>query len=164
MPGDAACMWRMACASTTLDLNSPYAYLLVCSHFAATSIVAEERDVDELAGFAAAYRMPSQPEVLFIWQVAVRSDRRARGLGLRLLSHLVQRPGNQGVRHVHATVTPSNRASDRLFRSFARAVGARCTTAEQYAPDLFPDHGHEPEVLYRVGPFSTPDEEVTAKQ
>lgn len=162
--GDAANIWCLVSDARTLDVNSPYAYLLVCSHFAATSVVAEDRDGDGLAGFVAAYRLPDDPGVLFVWQIGVSSDRRTRGLGLRLLTHMLHRPGNRGVRYVHATVTPSNRASDRLFRSFARSLGAPWTTAEHYPSDLFPGEGHEPEVLYRIGPFTTPIQEVTTTQ
>lgn len=157
MVGDAAAMWRLAADTETLDVNSPYAYLLICSHFASTSLVAADPDGQGLAGFVAAYRLPDDPDVLFVWQIAVRSDRRGRGLGLRLLVELLRRPANRGVRHVEATITPANRASDRLFRSFAGSIGAPWTTAERYAAELFPDEGHEPEILYRIGPLLDPN-------
>ncbi|MGI8983091.1 MAG: diaminobutyrate acetyltransferase [Acidimicrobiales bacterium] len=161
MVGDAGDMWRLAAEATTLDTNSPYAYLLVGTHFASTSAVAVDREGGGLAGFASAYRLPDDRDVLFVWQIAVRSDWRGCGLGSRLLLHLLSRPGSRGVRHVQATVTPSNSASSRLFQSFARSLGAQWTAAEQYPADLFPGEGHEPEVLHRVGPFSTPTQEVT---
>ena len=152
---DAARMWRIVDDSPELDTNSPYAYLLVCSHFASTSLVAEESGAPDLAGFVAAYRLPDDPEVLFVWQVAVNAARRRRSVGLRMLTRLLDQPANRGVRHVQATVTASNHASGRLFRSFAAAVAAPCATAEQYQADLFPDAGHEAEVAYRVGPIPT---------
>lgn len=160
---DAASMWRLVVESNALDVNSPYAYLLVCSHFASTSIIAEEPDANGLAGFVASYRVPDDPTVLFVWQIGVHPDWRQRGVGLRLLDEGVRRPGNRGVRYVHATVTPSNHASDRLFRSFADALGAPCVAAEQFPAQVFPHEEHEPEVLYRIGPFDLPPhhEEVT---
>lgn len=153
MVGDAAEMWRIAHGTPELDTNSPYAYLLVCSHFASTSLVADEAGASDLAGFVASYHLPEEPDVLFVWQLAVNADRRRRSIGLHMLTRLLQQPANRGVRHVHATVTPSNHASDRLFRSFAATVGAPCVTVEQYHADLFPDGGHEGEVAYRVGPI-----------
>ena len=149
---DAARMWRIAHDTPELDTNSPYAYLLVCSHFASTSLIAEEPGAPDLVGFVSAYRLPDDPDVLFVWQVAVNAARRRRNVGLRMLTRLLDQPANRGVRHVQATVTPSNHASGRLFRSFAAAVAAPCATAEQYQADLFPD-GHEAEVAYRVGPI-----------
>lgn len=146
-------MWQMADNTPELDTNSPYAYLLVCSHFASTSLVADEPGSGDLAGFVASYRLPEDPEVLFVWQVAVHADRRRRSIGLRMLTRLLQQPANLGVRQVLATVTPSNHASSRLFRTFAATVGAPCVTVEQYQSSLFPDVGHEAEVAYRVGPI-----------
>jgi L-2,4-diaminobutyric acid acetyltransferase len=150
---DAARMWRIVEDTPELDTNSPYAYLLLCSHFASTSLVADERGAGDLAGCVASYRLPDEPDVLFVWQVAVNRAWRRRGLGLRMLMRLLDQAGNRGVRHVHATITPSNLASGRLFRSFAAAVGAPCATAEEYQPNLFPDARHEAEVAFRVGPI-----------
>ncbi len=147
-------MWRLAVDTEALDANSPYAYLLVCTHFAATSIVAEDPEGQGLAGFVAAYRLPDDPDVLFVWQIAVSADRRDAGLGGELLRALMARPGNRGARWLEATVTPSNRASQRLFHSFARSVGAGCDTTGNHPADLFPGGDHEPEVLHRIGPLS----------
>jgi L-2,4-diaminobutyric acid acetyltransferase len=147
-------MWRLAADSETLDVNSPYAYLLVGTDFASTSVVAEEPNGGGLLGFASAYRLPDAPEVVFVWQIAVSAARRGAGLGRALLSAVVARPGCRGARWLEATITPSNHRSDRLFRSFARSVGARCEPAGTYAADLFPGGEHEPEVRYRIGPLS----------
>lgn len=155
-------MWRLVVDMGALDVNSPYAYLLVCSHFAGTSVVADDPEAGGLIGFVASYRLPEDPDVLFVWQVGVSPRQRKRGIGRKLLHGLLQRPGNAGVRYLHATVTPSNTASDRLFRAFADAIAAPCSTAEEYPADMFPVGGHEPEVLYRIGPFPpAPMEEVT---
>lgn len=147
-------MWRLVAAAGTLDLNSPYAYLLVCTHFAATSIVAERPDGTGLFGFASAYRLPDDPDVLFVWQVAVDPGRRGAGLGGRLLNALLARPANRGARWLEATVTPSNLPSARLFRSFARSVGAGCRAIGTHPAELFPGGDHEVEVHYRIGPLS----------
>lgn len=153
-PDDAASMWRLAVESETLDVNSPYAYLLLCTHFASTSVVAHPQGAG-LVGFVAAYRLPDDPDVVFVWQVAVTSSQQGAGLGGQLLSAVLARPGNRGVRWLEATITPSNRRSERLFRSFARSIGAHCEQAGGYSAALFPGSEHEPEVRYRIGPLST---------
>lgn len=141
-------MWELA-QSTSLDRNSPYAYLLWGDHFSATSRIAW--DDDGLVGFVVGHLVPDRPDTLFVWQVGVAD--RARGLGLasRLLDEVVDSPG--GVRFVEATVTPSNEASDRLFRSFAHRHGAAVDTAVAYDEELFPTEGHETEIRYRIGPM-----------
>ncbi|MBW3546654.1 MAG: diaminobutyrate acetyltransferase [Actinobacteria bacterium] len=157
--GDATPMWRLAVDTGALDVNSPYAYLLVCTHFASTSVVAEDPETQDLAGFVAAYRVPDDLDVLFVWQIGVSGQRRGAGLGGSLLRALLTQPGNGGVRWVEATVTPSNRGSERLFHSFAQSLGAACVATGSYPAELFPDGNHEPEVLYRVGPLCIdPDE------
>ncbi|HEV2767420.1 MAG TPA: diaminobutyrate acetyltransferase [Acidimicrobiales bacterium] len=152
--GDAAPMWRLAVDTGALDVNSPYAYVLVCTHFASTSLVAvDPEELKDLVGFAAAYRTPDDLDVLFVWQVGISAERRGAGLGGRLLRGLLAQPGNRGVRWLDATVTPSNRASERLFHSFAQSLGVACEPTGSYPPELFPGGNHEPEVLYRIGPL-----------
>ncbi len=74
---DGPAVHTLARRCEPLDLNSPYSYLLLCTDFAATCVVAE-RDGD-LVGFVSGYLKPADPRGLFIWQVAVSPA--ARGLG-----------------------------------------------------------------------------------
>jgi L-2,4-diaminobutyric acid acetyltransferase len=139
-------MWRIARDSTTLDLNSPYGYVLWCRDFAATSVVA--RSGGGVCGYVTGFARPSDPETLFVWQVAVDAAWRGRRLARRMLDHLADR----GFRYVEATVTPDNTASDRLFASFARDRGATLDRTPLLAAELFPGD-HDPEVLHRIGPI-----------
>jgi L-2,4-diaminobutyric acid acetyltransferase len=150
---DAAAVWRLARDSGSLDLNSPYAYLLVCSDFATTSVVAE--DTDGLVGFVACYRPPTDRACAFVWQVAVADRARGAGLGRRLLTAMLAQPGNADVRCLTATVTPDNEPSLRLFRGFADALGVRCAERERFPVDVFPQEvgAHEPELELRIGPL-----------
>ncbi|MEX2375678.1 MAG: diaminobutyrate acetyltransferase, partial [Dehalococcoidia bacterium] len=66
---DAAPIWQLVHDDGGLDLNSPYAYLLVCTDFAQTSLVAT--DATGVVGFIAAYRPPTRPDATFVWQVGV---------------------------------------------------------------------------------------------
>jgi L-2,4-diaminobutyric acid acetyltransferase len=146
---DGSQLWRIARDSKTLDLNSPYSYVLWCRDFAATSVVA--RSGGEIRGFVTGFDRPEEPGTLFVWQVAVEKDWRGRSLAGRMLGHLADR----GHRYVEATVTPDNIASDRLFTAFARDRGAELRRAPLLSEDLFPG-GHEPEELYRIGPLDVP--------
>lgn len=145
---DGAALWRMTRDSQVLDVNSPYAYLLWCDRFAQSSVVAE---VDgEVAGFIMGFHPPEDPEVLFVWQVAVGGDRRGLGLGSRMLDELVDRTRSTAVQ---ATVTPSNTASQRLFRALARRRGCECREEPHILAEHFPTPDHEPENLFHIAPI-----------
>jgi L-2,4-diaminobutyric acid acetyltransferase len=151
---DGAVLWRMAKDSQALDLNSPYAYLMWCDRFAQTSVVAE---VDGWpAGFLVGFRPPGQPDVLFVWQVAVADEYRGLGLASRMLDDLLQR--DPALSFVEATVTPSNEASQRLFRALARRNDCPCSEEPYLRTEHFPSPGHEPEHLFRIGPIASKDQ------
>lgn len=143
--------WRIARDSGTLDLNSPYTYVLWCRDFAGTSVVARSGDV--VAGFIMGYRRPDAPDTFVVWQIAVDGAHRTRGLGLRMLDHLAARLIPVGARFLEATVTPDNTASATLFRAFARNRAAELSTHELFAAELFPVE-HPPEILFRIGPIA----------
>ncbi|MEU8823975.1 diaminobutyrate acetyltransferase [Streptomyces sp. NPDC048636] len=150
---DGAAIWRIARDSKTLDLNSSYSYLLWCRDFAATSVVARDAAGGPVA-FITGYIRPERPETLVVWQVAVDDAFRGRGLAATLLDGLTQRVAGMGVRGIETTITPDNTASNRLFTSFAERHGAPVEREVLFHGDLFPDGGHEPEVLYRIGPLA----------
>ncbi|HEX6239230.1 MAG TPA: diaminobutyrate acetyltransferase [Acidimicrobiales bacterium] len=169
-PRDGRALWELA-GAVGLDLNSPYAYVLWGDRFSASSIVAvadagfagagtegSGRDAGAgIVGFVAGFHPPDDPATIFVWQIGVAAPARGSGIGGRMLDELVSRTG---ARWLEATVTPSNGASAALFRS----VGTRHDTSVEeelvYPADLFPD-GHEPEVLFRIGPL---DHDLSATQ
>jgi L-2,4-diaminobutyric acid acetyltransferase len=148
---DGAALYQLASDSQVLDVNSSYAYLLLCKHFSPTCVVAVDAGV---AGFATAYRLPQQPDTLFLWQIAVGASHRGQGLALRMLQWLLQQPSCEGVKRFETTVTPSNRASTALFEAFARSLGAELTVTPYFAADLFPGGGHEAEQLFSIAPVA----------
>ncbi|WFB10178.1 diaminobutyrate acetyltransferase [Streptomyces sp. LX-29] len=151
---DGAAIWRIARDSRVLDLNSSYSYLLWCRDFAATSAVARDAS-GEPAGFVTGYIRPDRPRTLVVWQVAVDAPHRGRGLAAALLDGLAARVAEtSGVHGVETTITPDNAASHRLFTSFAERHGADVEREVLFHDDLFPDGGHQPEVLYRIGPLA----------
>jgi L-2,4-diaminobutyric acid acetyltransferase len=164
---DGMSMWRLAGETGTLDVNSPYSYLLWCRDFAATSVMCRAGDAP--VGYITGYHRDSAPGTLFVWQVAVSAAHRGRGIALRALHALIDRVGSQAgndrpvthspVRYLEASITPDNQASTRLFTAFARDRGASIATQSLFTAQDFGDieHGgveHEEEVLYRIGPFT----------
>lgn len=152
-PADGATLWRLVKEAGTLELNSPYTYVLMATHFADTCLVAE--DDGEPLGMVIGYRPPTGPEAVFVWQVGVSPAARGRGLGRRLLAELMVRTAPRGVTHLEASVTPGNEASRALFRSVARQLDADCRVEPFMGAELFPGE-HEPEELFRIGPIARP--------
>ena len=157
-PDDGAELWRMARDSKTLDLNSPYTYLLCASHFAESSVVA--RVAGRPAGFVFGYLRPDAPDTLFVWQIAVDTAYRGRGIGLGMLTALTDRLRPAGCRFLECSVTPDNGASAALFSGFARSAGVplrndRVLFSAAQFPHTETDNAlpHQEEVLYRIGPF-----------
>ncbi|REK85859.1 diaminobutyrate acetyltransferase [Streptomyces inhibens] len=153
---DGAAIWRIARDSKALDLNSSYSYLLWCRDFAASSVVARDAE-GEPAAFVTGYIRPERPETLVVWQVAVDEAHRGRGLAAALLDGLTTRAMDElGIRFVETTVTPDNTASNRLFASFAERHSVPVKREVLFDAGLFPEQGHEPEVLHLIGPFTPP--------
>lgn len=150
--GDGAALHDLVAACPPLDLNARYAYLLLCEHFAQTSVVAEADG--KLAGAITAYVPPEQPNTLFVWQVAVAESQRGRGLGRRMLQYLLDHCIKQrGLRWMETTISPGNEASHRLFTGFALQHDAGCSIATLFAAEDFGASGHEEERLYKIGPW-----------
>ncbi|MEQ8142956.1 diaminobutyrate acetyltransferase [Streptomyces sp. OP7] len=151
---DGAVLWRIARDSKVLDLNSSYSYLLWCRDFAATSAVARDESGAPV-GFVTGYLRPDSPRTLLVWQVAVDETHRGRGLAAAMLDGLADRTAAEhGVDTVETTVAPGNTASERLFTAFAERHGALLEREVLFDAGQFPDGPHDPEVLYRIGPFA----------
>ncbi|MFD7546469.1 diaminobutyrate acetyltransferase [Streptomyces sp. NPDC059578] len=157
---DGAAVWRIARDSGTLDLNSSYSYLLWCRDFADTSVVARDGS-GQPVGFITGYVRPAHPGTLVVWQVAVDAAHRGRGLAAALLDGLTARVAADlasapfALNRVETTITPGNTASERLFTSFAARHDVPVNREVLFDSGAFPDGGHAPEILYRIGPFGT---------
>ncbi|MEV3856548.1 diaminobutyrate acetyltransferase [Streptomyces sp. NPDC050095] len=151
---DGAAIWRIARDSKVLDLNSSYSYLLWCRDFAATSVVARD-EAGEVAGFVTGYLRPDRPGTLVVWQIAVDEAHRGHGLARELLDGLTAKvAAGRQVTTLETTITPDNSASQALFLSYARRHGASVERHVLFDAGLFPDDGHLPEELYRIGPLA----------
>lgn len=145
---DGADMWHLTRDTGVLDVNSSYQYLLWCRDFSATSVVAVSEE-GHLMGFITGFFRPDEPTTLLIWQVAVDSAARGRGLASRMLDYLVETTGAQ---HLETTVTDDNAASKQLFASLASRHEAEHDITPLFTPELYPD-GHDTEFLHRIGPL-----------
>jgi L-2,4-diaminobutyric acid acetyltransferase len=151
-PRDGKRIHKLVDECKPLDLNSLYAYLLVAHHFRDTSVVADRGD--DIVGFISGYLPPTSREVIFVWQVAVSPAARRYGLAKAMLREIVSRDYSPPIKFLETTVTPSNHASARLFRSLANELGAACHENELFGANLFADGTHESETRFRIGPFS----------
>ncbi|MBT8420920.1 MAG: diaminobutyrate acetyltransferase [Gammaproteobacteria bacterium] len=150
---DAARMWQFVIDSKALDPNSPYCYLVLCHHFANTCVVADFVD-GTMAGFIAGYRPPEAHDTVVVWQIGSAARHRGRGLGLAMLGELLRREDCREVSYLEATVTPSNTASRAMFTALARELKADYIQSTGFEASLFPkESNHEPERLFRIGPF-----------
>jgi L-2,4-diaminobutyric acid acetyltransferase len=143
---------RLVAACKPLDLNSRYAYLLLCEHYAETCALAHAGD--RVVGFASAYRPPQRADTIFVWQVAVAPAARGQGVAGAMLQELLARPALRECRYLETTVAPSNEPSRRLFHGIARSANAALTESVFFAQEAFAEEQHESEMLLRIGPFA----------
>ncbi|HEX2140322.1 MAG TPA: diaminobutyrate acetyltransferase [Woeseiaceae bacterium] len=141
---------RLVARCEPLDLNSRYAYLLLCEHFADTCVLAR---AEEVVGFVSAYKPPARDDTIFVWQVAVDARMRGKGVAAALLEELIQRPQVMGCRYLETTISPSNTASRALFQGLARNLRAPINETVLFPDSVFGEEAHECEMLIRIGPF-----------
>lgn len=151
-PTDAISVHNLIRASAFVDDNSPYLYLLVCSHFAKTSAIAERNG--ETVGVISGYIPPEQPDTLFVWQVAVDPMMRRQGLARTMLKSMLLGEGCKNVRFIDTTVTADNSASRRLFTSFANQLDCPLNESVMFDRKEHFLNLHDSEHLLRIGPFS----------
>ncbi len=141
----------LVAASPPLDTNSAYCNLLQCTDFRETCVVAERGGT--LMGWVSAYRPPSAPHRLFIWQVAIAADARGMGLAARMIRELLARPAASGVSEITTTITAGNAASWGLFRSLARRFGADLTRSPRFEQAAHFGGHHDTEWEARIAPL-----------
>lgn len=148
---DGAAVHSLISRCTPLDSNSMYCNLLQCFHFSDNAILAEENK--QLIGFISGYRLPQQPDTLFIWQVAVDPCARGQGLASKMLLQLLANQNGE-VQHLHTTITSTNDASWNTFQRLARTLNAPFNSYELFNRQQHLDGMHDSEFLMHIGPFS----------
>ena len=153
---DGAQVWDLIRRCHPLDENSMYCILLQCDHFAETCVIAEDMGAGEdpaaVLGWISAYRLPRDPSVLFIWQVAVCRTMRGHGLARRMLDHLLARPAAAGVESLQTTITADNAASWALFESFADRIDAEIDHEPHFHKEDHFDGRHDTEFMLTIRP------------
>lgn len=157
---DGAAVNALIADCKPLDENSMYCNLLQCSHFAETCAVAEQDG--ELVGFVSGYIVPTRPELLFVWQVAVSPRARGLRLGKRLILDILDRPVCHNVTELNTTITSTNAPSQGVFRSVARELGAEVKRKIQFERETHFDGAAASEILWQIGPFEREDVERVA--
>jgi L-2,4-diaminobutyric acid acetyltransferase len=147
---DVSTVFELVKNSGALEVNTEYSYLLIAKHFSQTSAICTENG--DVVGYMSGYRLPENPAVLFVWQIAVDSNYRGRGIAKRLILDVLNRPQNREVSYVQATVADSNNASAALFKSLATQLECDFSSAEYFKAEHFSEC-HEAEPLLSVGPF-----------
>lgn len=143
---------KLISESPPLDTNSMYCNLLQCTHFSETSICAKAGE--KLVGFISGYLIPTRPNTLFIWQVAVAKSARGRGVASRMLDGLLKRPITREVKFMETTITPDNKSSWMLFQKLADKRGTKIDVSTAFDKEKHFKGSHETEQLLRIGPLS----------
>ena len=152
LAADGAGVHRLIERCPPLDLNSRYCNLLQCTHFADTSVVAEQ--AGEIVGFVSGYREPGRDDTLFVWQVAVAPECRRQGLAGAMLTAILERDVCRDVTHIETSITPGNEASWQSFRAAARAWCASLTARPWFSSEPHFEGEHDSEYLVRIGPIA----------
>lgn len=113
-------MRNVARETKVLSVNSTYFYALMSRHFQQTCLVAESKG--QLCGYVIGYHPPEQPDTLFIWQIGVACQYQKKGLGKKMLTHLIKSTQPD---YLEATIAQANHPSINLFKSVARQFGAQ---------------------------------------
>lgn len=145
---DGAAIWRLIGDCPPLDTNSMYANLVQCDHFADTCVLAER--AGRPVGWVSGHVIPTEPDSLFVWQVAVHRSTRGAGLGGRMLRDLLRRPGCAEVRKLKTTITRDNAASWALFARFAQSMGGELASTPHYREDTHFDGAHATEHMVTI--------------
>ena len=144
-------MNKLIARCPSLDDNSVYCNLLQCTHFAATSAVAEVNG--DVVGVLAAYFLPDRPNTLFVWQVGVDEAMRGRKVATKLLLDVLARIHCHKVRYLQTTITGDNEASWALFESLAASLKSKTRHRPLFDRDRHFEGKHDTEFLLTVGPL-----------
>ncbi len=148
---DGMAVNRLIASCPPLDTNSAYCNFLQCLHFSDTCAIAEKEG--RIVGFVSGYRAPANPEVLFIWQVAVSEEARGKALAQRLLHDILSRSELSDIRYLHTTISPDNAASWAVFQRLADQRQARCERSLLMSREQHFDGEHDDEMLLSIGPL-----------
>lgn len=131
-----------------VGLNSRYTYFLLARDFSDTCVVAEHNN--KIVAFSSGYIPPNRPDTFFNWEIVVHQDYRGNGLQNRLLLHQIRMAN---AKYFEGTVNPSNEASKKNYQKLAQLLNTKYEESVLFSEKDFENDGHEPEILYRIGPI-----------
>jgi L-2,4-diaminobutyric acid acetyltransferase len=131
-----------------VGLNSRYTYFLLAKDFSDTCVVAELKN--KIIAFSSGYIPPHRPDTFFNWETVVDKDYRGNDLQKRMLLHQIN---ITGAKYFEGTINPSNEASKRNFFELAQLLNTKCVENVLFTEEDFENDGHEPEILYKIGPI-----------
>jgi L-2,4-diaminobutyric acid acetyltransferase len=131
-----------------VGLNSRYTYFLLAKDFSDTCVVAELNN--KIIAFSSGYIPPHRPDTFFNWETVVDKDYRGNDLQKRMLLHQIN---ITGAKYFEGTINPSNEASKRNFFELAQLLNTKCVENVLFSEEDFENDGHEPEILYKIGPI-----------
>jgi L-2,4-diaminobutyric acid acetyltransferase len=151
---DGAAVHDLIAACPPLDTNSLYMNLIQTTHFGQTCALA--REDGEVIGWVSGHIPPDEPDVFFLWQVAIGEKARGKRIPKRLVADIFSRPSCKDVRYLKTTITPDNEASWGLFKSLARWLEAPLKDTKFFDKDTHFKGRHDSEILVTIGPFGRP--------
>ena len=137
-----------------VGLNSRYTYFLLAKDFSDTCVIAEQNH--KIVAFSSGYVPPDRPDTFFNWETVVDKDYRGYGLQKRMLLNQIRIKGSK---YFEGTINPSNKVSKKNFYELAQMLNTKCEEQVLFSEVDFENDGHEPEILYRIGPISKSDVE-----
>ena len=151
---DGAAVHDLIAACPPLDTNSLYMNLIQTTHFAQTCAIAKEDG--EAIGWVSGHIPPEEPDVFFLWQVAVGEKARGKRVPKRLVADIFSREACKDVKYLKTTITADNDASWGLFRSIARWLDAPLNESAFFDKERHFKGRHDSEILVTIGPFELP--------
>lgn len=148
---DAKKIYNLTKSTNVLDVNSEYLYLLQSTHFSDTCNVAVANEL--IVGFVSGYVHPKYDDVYFLWQVGVDENQKGKGIAIQLIQDILKREELSHLNYLYTTISPSNKASQRLFEKLANKLNCEIKSETYFTVEDFND-AHEEEVLYKIGPFN----------
>ena len=145
---DGSEIYELIKSCPPLDVNSQYFYHIICHDFKKSCVIAEINQ--QVVGFVSGYIKPEDPCCLFVWQVAVSKKARGSNLATNMLTWLTKQPKCYNINSLEATVSPSNQASQKLFKRFAKSNNAICRTLPFLNASHFGVNDHEEEILFKI--------------
>ena len=113
--------------------------------------MAERNGVIE--GWVSGHRVPTDPSLFFVWQIAVAETARGHGLARRMIEALIARPAVRGASALITTITDDNRASWALFESLASKWDASLEKSAMFDRESHFNGAHDSEWQARISPL-----------